>query len=84
MYPLREECRLRVFEHDLHEANIWSQEGWEWGVERFRNEEFHSLYLSLNIVRVRKSRRLRWTNHVGGIHAGLIRATYVETPKRKH
>ena len=32
---LREECRLRVFiwKQDP-EANIWAQEGWEWGVEK--------------------------------------------------
>ena len=28
------------------------------------NEELYSLYPSLNIVRVIKSRRLRWSDHV--------------------
>ena len=31
---------------------------------RLHNEELHSLYRSPNIVRVIKSRRLRWTGHV--------------------
>ena len=31
--------------------------------KRLHNEEFHSLYRSPNIVRVIKSRRLRWTGH---------------------
>ena len=31
---------------------------------RLHNEERHSLYRSPNIVRVIKSRRLRWTGHV--------------------
>ena len=31
----------------------------------FHNEEFHSLYRSPNIVRLIKSRRLRWAGHVG-------------------
>ena len=31
---------------------------------KLRNEEFHCLYYSANIVRVMKSRRLRWTRHV--------------------
>ena len=34
----------------------------EW--RRLHNEELHSLYRSPNIVRVIKSRRLRWTGHV--------------------
>jgi hypothetical protein len=31
---------------------------------RHHNEELHSLYRALNIVRMIKSRRLRWTVHV--------------------
>ena len=31
---------------------------------RFHNEQLHSLYRSPNIVRVIKSRRLRWVGHV--------------------
>ena len=34
----------------------------EW--RRLHNEELHSLYRSPNIVRVIKSRRLRWIGHV--------------------
>ena len=34
----------------------------EW--RRLHNEELHSLYRSPNIVRVIKSRRLRWAGHV--------------------
>ena len=37
-------------------------ENGEW--RRLHNEELHSLYRLLNIVRVIKSRRLRWTGHV--------------------
>ena len=37
-------------------------ENWEW--RRFHNEELHTLYRSPNIVRVIKSRRLRWAGHV--------------------
>ena len=37
-------------------------ENGEW--RRLHNEELHSLYRSPNIVRVIKSRRLRWAAHV--------------------
>ena len=48
-----------------HEANIWGQEG-EWGVEK----ELHSLYRSPNIVRVIKSRILKWACHVARMEEG--------------
>ena len=38
-------------------------ENGEW--RRLHNQELHSLYRSPNIVRVIKSRRLRWAGHVG-------------------
>ena len=34
------------------------------------NEELHSLYHSPNIVRVIKSRRLRWAGHVARVEEG--------------
>ena len=33
-------------------------------------EELHSLYRSLNIVRVIKSRRLRWAGHIARMEEG--------------
>jgi hypothetical protein len=38
------------------------------------NDELHSLYSSSNIVRVIKSRRIRWAGHV--IHVGEGRGVY--------
>jgi hypothetical protein len=38
------------------------------------NDELHSLYSSLNIVRMIKSRRLRWAGHVA--HMGEGRGVY--------
>jgi hypothetical protein len=38
------------------------------------NDELHSLYSSPNIVRVIKSRRLRWAGHVA--HMGEGRGVY--------
>ena len=37
---------------------------------RLHNEELHSLYRSSNIVRVIKSRRLRWAGHVARMEEG--------------
>ena len=49
---------------------------------RLHDEELHSLYHSYNIVRVIKSRRLRWAGHVAKMEEGrsanknFIRYTY--------
>ena len=40
----------------------------EW--RRLHNEEIHSLYRSPNIVRLIKSRRLRWAEHVARMEEG--------------
>jgi hypothetical protein len=61
---LREECRLRVFENRRLRRIFGpkTDENGEW--RRLHNEELQSSYRSPNIVRVFKSRRLRWTGHV--------------------
>jgi hypothetical protein len=33
-------------------------------MEKMHNEELHNLYVSPNIIRVIKSRRIRWAGHV--------------------
>jgi hypothetical protein len=37
------------------------------GWRKLRNEELHNLYSSPSIVRMIKSRRMRWAVHVAGI-----------------
>jgi hypothetical protein len=37
---------------------------------KLHNDELHSLYSSLNIVRVIKARRLRWAGHVARMGEG--------------
>jgi hypothetical protein len=38
--------------------------------EKVHNDELHSLYRSPNVVRMIKSRRLRWAGHVVGMEEG--------------
>ena len=65
-----EECRLRVFENRIL-RRIFGPKGDENGEwRRLHNEKLYSLYCSLNIIRVIKSRRLRWTGHVARMEEG--------------
>jgi hypothetical protein len=60
---LREEHTLRVFEKSV--LRIFGPKRKEDGSWRkLHNDELHSRYSSPNIVRVIKSRRLRWARHV--------------------
>jgi hypothetical protein len=45
-----------------------TEEGGSW--RKLHNDELHSLYSSSNIVRVVKSRRIRWAGHVARIGEG--------------
>ena len=76
---LREEHRLRVFENRVLRRIFGTRRDrvtGEW--RKLHNEELNSLYSSLNIVRVIKSRRLRWAGHVArmedgrGVHKVLV------------
>ena len=67
---LREESRLRVFEnrilgrifgHKMDENGKW---------RRLHKEELYSLYRSPNMVRVIKSKILRWAGHVTRMEEG--------------
>jgi hypothetical protein len=62
---LREECRLRVFENKVLRRIFGPKKDevtGEW--RRLHNEELYVLYSSPNIIRVIKSRRLKWAGHV--------------------
>jgi hypothetical protein len=56
---LREEHKLCVFENRMLRRDEVSG-GWR----KLHNEEVHNLYSSPNIIRMIKSRRMRWAGHV--------------------
>ena len=62
---LREERKLRVFENMMLRRTFGPRRDevtGEW--KRLHNEELNNLYCSTNIVRVIKSRRMRWAGHL--------------------
>ena len=76
---LREEHRLRVFENRVLRRIFGpKREGVTGEWRKLHNEELNSLYSSPNIVRVIKSRRMRWAGHVArmgegrGVHKILV------------
>jgi hypothetical protein len=81
---LREEHRLRVFENRvLRVYGPKREENGSW--RKLHNDEIHSLYTSPNIVRVIKSRMLRWVGHVARM--GEVRGVYrvlVRGPEEKN
>jgi hypothetical protein len=76
---LREERRLRVFVNRVLRRIFgpkWDEVTEEW--RKLHNEELNDLYSLPNIVRMVKSRRMRWAGHVArmgddrGVHRVLV------------
>jgi len=71
LLTLREERRLRVFENRMFRRIFGLKRDdvtGEWG--KLHNKELNYLYFSPNIVRVIKSRRMRWAGHVARMGEG--------------
>jgi hypothetical protein len=67
---LREEHRLRVFEKRVLRRIFGPKMEDDGSWRKLHNDEIHGLYSSSNIVRVIKSRRMRWAGHVARIGEG--------------
>jgi hypothetical protein len=65
---LGEENRLGVFENRVLRKIFGPKREEEGSWRKLNNDELHDLYSSPNIVRVIKSRRMRWAGHVA--HSG--------------
>jgi hypothetical protein len=84
---LREERRLRVLENMVLRRIFGPRRDevtGEW--RRLHNEELNDLYCSPNIVRVIKSRRMRWAGHVArmGEERGCIGSWWGNRMERDH
>jgi hypothetical protein len=65
----------RIFGHTREEDRSW---------RKLRNYEVHDLYSSPNIVRVIKSRRMRWAGHVASMAEGKgVYGFFVGRPNEK-
>jgi hypothetical protein len=81
---LRKEHRLRVFENRVWRRIFGPKREEDGSWKKLHNDELHNLYSSRNIVRVIKSRKMRWAGHV--VRMGEGRGVYrvlVGRPERK-
>jgi hypothetical protein len=67
---LGEEHRLRVFENRVLRKIFGPKREEDGSWRKLHNDKLHGLYSSPNIVRVIKSRRMRWAGHVAGMGEG--------------
>jgi hypothetical protein len=63
---LREEYRLKVSEKRIFGSKREEDGSWR----KLHNDELHNLYSSPNIVRVIKSRRMKWTGYEAHMREG--------------
>jgi hypothetical protein len=71
---LREGHRLRIFQNSVLRKICGPKREKDGSWRKLHNDEHHSLYSSPNIVKVIKSRRMRWAGHVARV--GVARGVY--------
>jgi hypothetical protein len=81
---LEEEHRLRVFENRVLRRIFGPKREEDGSWRKLHNDELHSLYSSPNIVRMIKSRWMKWAGHVAlmGEGRGVYRV-FVGRPEGK-
>jgi hypothetical protein len=67
---LRDEHRLRIFENRVLRRIFGPKREEDGSWRKLQNDELHSLYSSPNIVRVIKSRRMKWAGHAARMGEG--------------
>jgi hypothetical protein len=81
---LGEEHRLRVFENRVLREIFGPKTEGDGTWRKLHNDELHSLYSSPNIVRVIKSRKMRWAGHVARMGEGRgVCRVFVGRPEGK-
>jgi hypothetical protein len=86
---LGEKHRLRVFENRVLRRIFGPKREEDGSWRKLHNDELHSLYSSPNIVRVIKSRRMRWARraaHMGegrGVYSALVGRPEGKRPLRR-
>jgi transcription termination factor 2 len=79
-----EEHRLRVFESRVLRRIFGPKREEDGSWRKLHNDELHNLYSPPNIVRVIKSRRLRWAAHVARMGEGRgVYRVLVGSPEEK-
>jgi hypothetical protein len=87
LLTLREEHRLRVFENRvLRRIFGMKRDGVMEDGRKLHCEELHNLYSSPSIIRMTKSRRVRWAGHVAQMGRREMRRGYwwVSQKERDH
>jgi hypothetical protein len=83
---LGDEHRLRVFENRVLRKIFGPNREEDGSWRKLHSDELHDLYSSPNIVRVIKSRRMRWAGHVErmgegrGVYRVLVRRSEGKRP----
>jgi hypothetical protein len=67
---LKKEHRLRVFENRVLRKIFGPKREEDGSWRKLHNDELNNLYSSSNIVRVIKSRRMRWAGHTARMGEG--------------